>query len=118
MPISKPTPKRPWQEIAKEARDYRDKTIAQLSPSIPNAPSTLPKNVISIPAQILEPEEVRITSLLPEELLKLLFSGQLSAVEVTTAYLRRAALSQHLVRSFLHSSDISPSHRGPVKLRD
>ncbi|CAO2649299.1 Nn.00g066840.m01.CDS01 [Neocucurbitaria sp. VM-36] len=85
-----------WEEIAKEAQDYRDSTIAQLSPPAPVVPSELPKNVTSLPEQLLDHQILAITSLLPEELLSCIASGQLSAVEVSRAYLQRAAVSQGL----------------------
>lgn len=94
--MSRSTAKRPWQEIAKEAQDYRDSTISQLSRVAPDTPSKPFKNVMSIPATTLEPSVVSITQLPPEELLASLTTGQLSATAVTGAYLQRAALSQSL----------------------
>jgi amidase len=97
MPSSKAKrPPRPWQEIAKEAQDYRDSTIAQLSPPVPQVPSQLPQNVMKIPEQLLDEPTLAITTLLPEELLASLADGSLSAVDVSTAFLRRAAISQGL----------------------
>lgn len=97
MPSTKlAPPARPWQEIAKEAQDHRDNTIAQLSPPVPAVPTTLPQSVIEIPQQILDQSTLAITSLLPEELLASLADGRLSAVEVTKAYLQRAAVAQGL----------------------
>lgn len=52
---------------------------------------------MKIPSEVLEPEEIRITSLPPEELVQLLASGQLTATTVTKAFLRRAGLAQKLV---------------------
>ncbi|KAF2639078.1 amidase [Massarina eburnea CBS 473.64] len=90
-------PQRPWQEVAKEAQDYRDSTIAELSPSAPSLPPNLPKDVTAIADEILHGNTVSITSLPPDEILKLLSTGQLTAVDVTNAYLRRAAVAQRLV---------------------
>jgi hypothetical protein len=94
---------RPWEEIAKEAQDHRDGSLARVKPGLPEAferiqfSGELPKNSISVPGKALHPRDFRITETLPEELLKSLASGQLSAVDVTTAFLRRAVLAQKLV---------------------
>ncbi|KAF2679631.1 amidase [Lentithecium fluviatile CBS 122367] len=90
-------PPRPWQEVAKEAQEHRDATIFCLSPPAPSVPSSLPKNVTAIPNEVLNVHTVALTSKPPEELLSLLATGQVSAVEVTTAYLQRAAVAQGLV---------------------
>lgn len=90
-------PKRPWQEVASEAQDYRNSTINALSPAAPKIPTILPKNVFSIPAGLLSSQIRQLTDLPPETLLPLLQTGQVSAVDVTTAYLQRAAIAQGLV---------------------
>ena len=77
-------------------RQYRDETIAEISPKVPDAPSELPLDLTSIPRQLLSEDEVRITEQAPEELLSALASGQLTSTAVTTAFLRRAGLAQHL----------------------
>ncbi len=59
--------------------------------------SDFPKNSTNIPSINLQAEDVEITASLPEELVKLLANGELTATEVTTAFLRRAALAQKLV---------------------
>ncbi|KAH7338525.1 amidase signature domain-containing protein [Pyrenochaeta sp. MPI-SDFR-AT-0127] len=91
-----PSSKRPWEEIAKEAQKHRDLTIAQLNPAAPHVPPNQPKNVLSLPGQLLSQSILAITALLPEELLACLKSGQLSAVEVTQAYLQQAVVAQGL----------------------
>ncbi|OAL51348.1 amidase [Pyrenochaeta sp. DS3sAY3a] len=90
------THKRSWEEIAQEAQDHRRLTISQLSPPPPDVPTELPKNVTNVPAQLLDENVLSITSLLPEELLSSLATGKLSAVQVSQAYLQRAAVSQGL----------------------
>lgn len=91
-------PKRPWQDIAREAQDLRDATIAQVEPPLPDLSNDKqPANVMGIPAEILQSHELSITQLPPEELVALLASGQLSAVAVTRAFLRRAGIAQKLV---------------------
>ncbi|CAI6333956.1 unnamed protein product [Periconia digitata] len=97
MPPKKAKTQRPWQDIAAEAQDYRASTISQLSPPPPNIPEDLPKDVTSVPAKILDKSILSITNLAVEELISLLSSGQLSAVEVTNAFLQQAAVSQGLV---------------------
>ncbi|KAK3202087.1 hypothetical protein GRF29_161g85268 [Pseudopithomyces chartarum] len=96
-PKTKPKPKRQWQEVASEAQSYRNSTISALTPPAPKIPSNLPRNVFSVPAQLLSPQIIQITNLPTEQLLPLLATGQLSAVDVTTAYLHRAAVAQGLV---------------------
>ena len=95
-PPSKKKPKRPWQEVAKEAQEYRDATLAAFATNIPAALETS-KNSTKIPETILQAQDVTITESLPEELIKLLANGELTATEVTAAFLRRAALAQNLV---------------------
>ncbi|KAF9695031.1 hypothetical protein EKO04_006864 [Ascochyta lentis] len=96
MPPTKKSPTRAWTEIAGEAQSYRDATIASLTPASPNLPSELPKNVLHMPGELLDQSVLSITNLPPEELLVCLSDGQLSAVQVTNAYLQRAAVSQGL----------------------
>lgn len=103
-PSSKAKPKRPWQEIAREAQEYRDASIATFTKEFPANYTTgqiadLPKNSIGIPGGVLGKRDLQITETLPEELVKLLANGELSVTEVTTAFLRRAALAQSLVSS-------------------
>ncbi len=57
----------------------------------------LPKNVFDVPGKVIEQHDLQITEAEPEVLVGLLANGTLSSVEVTTAFLRRAALAQRLV---------------------
>ena len=91
--------KRPWQEVAKEAQERRDASIARLDPPVPEVPAELPSNVSLLPAELLSREENRVTETLPEDLVASLASGRLKCVEVTTAFLRRAGLAQKLVNT-------------------
>jgi hypothetical protein len=95
----KETKKKPWQEIAKEAQQHRDASIAMAlkEQELPPLPTPLPKNVMGVPGLILSRREREITEMLPEELLGMLAAGELRAVDVTMAFLRRAALAQQLV---------------------
>lgn len=88
--------KKGWAEVAEEAQCHRGATITTLSPPAPNVPSDLPKNTLQVPGQLLDESVLSITALLPEELLNALSTGQLSAVQVTVAYLQRAAVAQGL----------------------
>ena len=91
--------KRRWQDIAQEAQEYRDASIARVQPNLAQLPENLPKDVTKIPGTVLSRKEVQITEMPPEDLLRVLASGELTAVAVTTAFLRRAALAQKLVCS-------------------
>lgn len=85
-----------WEEIVKDAQNHRDSTIALLSPPAPLVPTSPPNNVTGIPEQVLDKQTISITSLLPEELLASLATGQLTALQVTNAYLQRTAVAQQL----------------------
>jgi hypothetical protein len=78
----------------------RDDSLARIFPPLPleNLPDPLPRNVCEIRNQILEPEEIEITSLDADELLAAIRSKKYSCVTVTKAFLRAAALAQVLVR--------------------
>lgn len=86
-----------WQEVAEDRQKYRDATIKAITPGIPALPKELPLNVTGIPKQILTIEEVKMTEMKVEELVPALAEGKLSAVDVTKAFLRRAAVAQALV---------------------
>jgi amidase len=89
-----------WQDVAREAQEYRDASIARVTPSIPELPKELPHDVSQIPKQVLSAEGISITESLPEELLSALSKGKLSAVAVVNAFLRRAGVAQGLVSSY------------------
>lgn len=103
-------PKRPWQEVAHEAQQYRDGTIAAVQPQLPPLPHPLPKNVMGIPGQVLSDREKRITSLSVNGLLDALAGRgageRFFAVEVVNAFLRRAALAQKLVGYLVPASGL------------
>jgi len=94
---------RRWQEVAKEAQDHRDASLAKVRLGLPEAfqyiqfSGGLPKISTIVPREALHLNDYRITETLPEDLLDSLASGKLSAVDVTTAFLRRAVLAQKLV---------------------
>ena len=88
-----------WQEVAADRQAYRDATIARLEPPLPEL-TDLPLNTIPIAKQVLSLEEISVTESSVEELAATIAKGQLSAVTVTKAFLRRAGLAQKVVRLF------------------
>ena len=92
------TSKRSWQAVAKEAQDYRDRSIAAVQPPLPELPADLPLDVTPLPRRLLTDHEVWITESSTEDLVELLARGQLTSTVVTNAFLRRAAVAQKLVR--------------------
>lgn len=93
-------PAKDWQAVASKLQSHRDATIAALDPPLPTLPSDLPSNVTGIPKQILSESELYITELPVEELIPKLANGELKAVDVTKAYLRRAGLAGLLVYTY------------------
>lgn len=87
------------QTLIAKAINVRDKSLAEIEPKLDlqNLPKQLPTNVTSIPKDVLTEEEIKITSYDVPELLEEIRSKRLSCVAVTKAFLRRAALAQHLV---------------------
>ncbi|MCJ1479223.1 hypothetical protein MMC13_007908 [Lambiella insularis] len=85
-----------WQEISRKMRQYRDMTMAQVEPPVPDVLER-PSNVLAMPQQLLSDAEFTITETAPELLLASLSTGKLTSKEVTNAFLRRAALAQKLV---------------------
>lgn len=100
-----------WPGIAKERQAHRDASIAAVKPAIPPVDTTtLPLNVFKTLQSLLLPPEVEITEMDPLLLLQQLATGKISAVTVTNAFLRRAAVVQKLVRIPLSfSPGITPS---------
>lgn len=88
---------RTWQETAKIAQDFRDNSIAEIQPPVPDVPTDLPLNVIALPRELLSEAEVSLTEKTTEELLQALATGTVSSTTVTLAFLRRAGLAQKLV---------------------
>lgn len=86
-----------WQAIAKEAQEYRDATIEKVRPPISDVDHEIPRNVFATIRSSLSAQEIEITELPAEKLLEYLQCGRFSAVSVTNAFLRRAAVAQKLV---------------------
>jgi len=89
-----------WQEIAKEAQDYRDASIQSVEPAVPKIPADLPLDVTDVPEELISLREAWLTQKPPEELVKWVASGKYTAISVITAFLRRAGLAQALVNGF------------------
>lgn len=85
-----------WQDVVYEARALRDQTLAEVGVTIA-LPPRLPTNITNIPEEILSEENVRITSLAPQQLVDLISNNKLSAREVIQAFLERAVAAQKLV---------------------
>ena len=94
--MSKPS----WQDVARQARDHRATTLAEVQPPIPSVPANLPRNVTSIPRDLLSSREIEITESTTEVLVASLAAGKLTSREVTNAFLRRAGLAQDLARYY------------------
>ena len=87
-----------WRQLAEDKRKRRD----DLLPSqwiLSNPPPTSLLDVTDIPEQsrILTEKEVEITNTLVEGLLEKIANKIWSAVEVTTAFAKRAIIAQQLV---------------------
>ncbi|KAI1383690.1 amidase [Hypoxylon trugodes] len=84
-----------WQDVAADRQRHRDATIAEVRPPVPE-PETLPLNSTKTPAELLTKEEVEITSVNVEDLVKKIASGEWTSTAVINAFLRRAGLAQKL----------------------
>ena len=104
--MATPQPKRPWQDIAKEAQVHRDNSIAQVDPPVPSVPDDLPLDVTSLPRELLTDAEIEITESPAESILASLASGESKSVDVTNAFLRRAGLAQKFVGLSCLDTDI------------
>jgi len=95
--------KRPWQSIAGEAQAERDSSLATVE-LLAQLPERLPSNVTRVPDRLLNGEELRLTSLPPEEIVRLTSAGRLSVYDVTQTFLRRAIIAQRLVSTYYSSA--------------
>jgi hypothetical protein len=85
-----------WQEVAADRQKHRGATLAAIEPALPNISSTS-LNTVPIAKEVLTAEEIKITESKVEELAPQLAKGELSAIVVVKAFLRRTALAQKLV---------------------
>lgn len=88
-----------WRAAVTKAQNRRDESLKETLAELPSIPDALPENVTGIPRQLLSERDLAITDQDAERLLPALASGKLSSVEVTEAFLRRAALAHKLVRA-------------------
>ncbi|KAK6336279.1 hypothetical protein TWF696_001841 [Orbilia brochopaga] len=128
-----------WQQIAAERQSYRDASISRVSPRIPDIdPGSLPLNVLNTARKMLTSREVWITENGSMELLDHLARGNLTATEVTRAFLRRAGIAQKLVNCITellperalaqakaldeyyqqHKKPIGPFHGLPISVKE
>ncbi|KAF2454224.1 putative glutamyl-tRNA amidotransferase subunit A [Lineolata rhizophorae] len=127
-----------WEDVVKAAQAHRDETIAAVEPPVPDVPAELPLDVTPLPRQLLSAREVELTETPPEELAALLAKGQLTSVELTKAFLRRAGLAQKLTNcvtellpnlaiqrataldAYLaqHGTPIGPLHGLPISIKE
>lgn len=127
-----------WKEIAQRAQRYRDASIALVEPPVPKVPDVLPLNVTPLPREHLSQAEIEITETLPEALLAKLAHGSLQCLDVTKAFLRRAALAQALTNCITellperaldrarsldrylaqHGKPIGPLHGLPISVKE
>ncbi|KAI0889517.1 amidase [Annulohypoxylon maeteangense] len=86
-----------WQDVAADRQRYRDATIAEVHPPVPELKSEdIPLNTTGIPKKLLTEEEIKITGTNVEELVEKITSGEWTSTAVTKAFLRRAGLAQKL----------------------
>jgi len=98
-----------WQEIAAKAQNYRDTSLASADrvilsetlQEIRKQSRNALKDHTSLPSRVLQPKDITITESLPEELVALLASRELTATDVTAAFLRRAVVAQTVVGQIL-----------------
>ena len=86
-----------WQEIALQVQTARDRSIEQVDPAIAALPEVPTGRVIDVPRKLLSTTEQAITESSAENLVASLATGKLTALAVTNAFLRRAAIAQKLV---------------------
>ena len=85
-----------WEDKAQTVRDYRDATLAKVDPPFDFPEGDLPLNSQNLPRQLLTDREYEITqSNSVTELLEKLRERELTAEEVTRAFLRRAAIAHY-----------------------
>lgn len=84
-----------WQDVASAAQSLRDESISKVLQTSDIPKETL--NVTQVAGNVLTKEELLITETSPESTVSSLALGKISSVQVTRAFLRRAALAQKLV---------------------
>lgn len=96
-----------WPEVAKDRQRYRDETIAAVEPPLPEI-TNIPLNTLPVAKEVLSDREIEITELTVEDLAgKIATRGSYTAINVTKAFLRRAALAQKVVGQH-HKGSLRP----------
>lgn len=91
-----------WEEKASWVRSNRDESLTKIQPPLLELLDQLPLNSQSLPQSVLSEREIEITEKYSvAELITKLQSRQVSAEEVTRAFLRRAAVAQFAVRDLI-----------------
>ncbi|KAK5110257.1 hypothetical protein LTR62_006110 [Meristemomyces frigidus] len=85
-----------WQDAAASMVEHLNKTIDEIRPKVPAVPETLPTNVTGVPSKLLPEDVVKVTETPPQVLIAKLASGELTSLDVTSAYLQRAGLASKL----------------------
>lgn len=100
-----------WKVLAQKARDIRDKSMNLVDKYFPLPegfesghltgvlPDPLPLDVTSFPEKYLNPEDYKIVSMDPMQLLEALSTGKISSLRATAAYIRCAVLAQRTVNN-------------------
>lgn len=85
-----------WETKVQEALSLRDATLQQVNPPLEAIPDPLPLNSQGLPAQLLTAREYELTQNYDAvQLVQMLRSKQVTSLELTKAFLRRAALAQY-----------------------
>lgn len=100
--MSEPT----WKAVAKGAQDYLQASIDRVRPVVQDLPHLVQAlDCSGLPKKLLSAKEVEITETSTENLVSALAKRKYNAVEVVSAFLRRAVIAQHAVLD-----DPSPQH--------
>lgn len=87
-----------WKKIVQEERTRRDASLFHLAPNPVEVRVPSSACVISVPNEYLSADEVAITQKTPEELVRLLSTGELTSTTVVQAFLQRTRIAHKLVR--------------------
>jgi Asp-tRNA(Asn)/Glu-tRNA(Gln) amidotransferase A subunit family amidase len=86
---------RSWEDKVQPTRSRREESFKRVEPALQSLPSSLPQNSQGLAKTVLTLKEIEITETYTAiELLEKMRRRELSAEEVTRAFLRRAALAQ------------------------
>lgn len=86
-----------WEVAAQDKRKQLEKEVHDIIQGIPPLEIDLPSNVTRIPKRVLLDSDVQITETPAEILVQQIATGKLSSLEVTRAFVQRAATASRLV---------------------